>query len=165
MNTTTNRRATTDQPDTRAPEAAETSGSSSSGEWVAYFAFAFAAMAMIGAVIAIGIALRAVETANERIAAAPVAAAPAGPVTVTLTDFAFSPSTVEIAAGSTIELVNEGFVEHNAAVRVGGLSSPMIGSGESTIFDVSSLAPGTYEMICEVVGHESLGMVATLIVS
>lgn len=152
----------TDHADT---EVALEAAPAKSSEWVAYFAFAFAAMAMIGSVIAIGIALRAVETAEDRVAAAAVAPAPpSGPVTVTLTDFAFSPSTVEIAAGSTIELVNEGFVEHNMAVKVAGLSSPHVQAGESVTFDVSSLAPGTYDMFCEVVGHESLGMVGTLIV-
>lgn len=157
MNTTTDERVDVDVDAEAAP--------AKSGEWVAYFAFAFAAMAMIGSVIAIGIALRAVERAEERVAvAASAAAAPSGPITLTLTDFAFTPSTLEIPAGSTIELVNEGFVEHNAAVTVAGLSSPHIQAGESVIFDVSSLAPGTYEMICEIVGHEALGMVGTLIV-
>lgn len=141
------------------PELEPSNGRRGAGESLAFFAIGLAAMALIGAIIAVGVALRAVETAEDRIAAAGTATA-AGPVTVTLTDFEISPSEIEIVAGSTLEVVNEGSTVHN--LEVGDLRTPDIPAGGSATFDVSSLAPGTYEVICQIPGHKDLGMVATL---
>jgi uncharacterized cupredoxin-like copper-binding protein len=131
------------------------------GESLAFFAVGLAGMALVAAVISIGIALRAVETAEDRVAAASAAAA-TGPVTVTLSDFAITPAEIELVAGSTLEVINDGATVHNLEVE--GLRSPDIPAGGTVTFDVSSLAPGSYELICQIPGHKDLGMVATLTV-
>ena len=90
-------------------------------------------------------------------------AAPSGPVTVTMTEYAFAPATIEIPTGGSVDVVNNGSMAHNFAVT-GGPTTPDIAPGKSAPLDLSSLEPGTYEVTCTIPGHASAGMRATLIV-
>lgn len=85
-------------------------------------------------------------------------------VSVSLTEFALGPADISVAPGGTIEAVNDGTMVHNLGVVGSDLVTPELGAGESAILDVSSLAPGTYELSCEIAGHEEAGMAGTLTV-
>lgn len=152
---------TTEAPTTATTPVVSTTERRGAGESLAFFAIGLAAMALVAGIIAIGVALRAVETAEDRIASAG-AAATAGPVTVTLTDYAITPGEIEVVAGSTLQVVNEGMTVHN--LQVEDLLLADVPAGGTATFDISSLAPGTYELICQIAGHKDLGMVATLTV-
>ncbi len=62
-----------------------------------------------------------------------------------------------------IELHNEGGIQHNLQFD-GGDISPMVNSGESIEFEVGTVEPGEYTLICAVPGHSAAGMTATLVV-
>lgn len=96
-------------------------------------------------------------------AAAESPTSPAPTVDVALREFAIAPSTVDVPAGGTIRVVNDGSIKHNLSVD--GRASAMLAGGKSTELDLTGLAPGTYTMRCDVPGHEAAGMRGTVTVS
>ena len=100
----------------------------------------------------------AVAVATDR----PDGGGSAGPVPVSLTEFAISPSA--ITAETTLAVTNNGAMAHDLVIVGTGIETPMLNPGQSASLDVSALAAGTYEVICSVGGHKEAGMVGTLTV-
>jgi nitrite reductase (NO-forming) len=92
-------------------------------------------------------------------------AAAATTAQVTLTEFKIEPATVVVAKGGVLHVQNDGTVVHNLAVTTPSLKTPDIAPGASAELDVSSLSPGTYEIVCLIPGHAAAGMQATLQIS
>lgn len=104
-------------------------------------------------------------------------------VNVTVTDFAYDPSTITVSAGDTINLhvTNKGSVEHEFAImKLGTSVTPPFGDKDegniyweldeiqsgttkSDTFTAPS-EPGEYEIVCGLAGHIENGMVGKLIV-
>ncbi len=89
----------------------------------------------------------------------------AGPLAISLTEFALSPSDMTVGAGGSLLVTNDGSQIHNLRVEGTDLITPDFGSGESETLDVSSLDPGEYTIFCEIAGHAAAGMTGTLTVS
>jgi len=87
------------------------------------------------------------------------------PVAVTVSEFKINPGTIEVPQGGTIEVSNAGSMAHNVEVVKTDAATPDIPAGGSAALDVSSLAPGTYEVFCSVPGHKDSGMTAKLVIS
>jgi manganese oxidase len=85
-------------------------------------------------------------------------------VSVELSEFAFTPSDIEVAAGGTLVITNRGSAEHDLEIIGTGIASPMLGAGQSADLDLGDLAPGVYEIHCTVPGHDSAGMIGSLTV-
>ena len=113
-----------------------------------------------------------------------LAACSGGPsINVTLTDFAYSPTTFTVPAGAqvTLHARNNGTVEHEFAIMKKGtsvtppfgdkdegniyweLDEIQAGSTKSATFTAPS-EPGDYQVVCGLAGHIEKGMVATLTV-
>jgi len=95
---------------------------------------------------------------------------PAGSIKVTLTEFSFSPSSINAPSGKVVfYLVNAGTASHDMIItdssnnRVAG--SELISAGDSFVFTVDSIAAGTYKFYCDQPGHEASGMKGTLTVT
>jgi FtsP/CotA-like multicopper oxidase with cupredoxin domain len=115
--------------------------------------------------IAFGLAVTAVVYTNkDDDGAASAATAPAS-ATVSLTEFAIGPSTLTVAQGGSLEVSNDGSAAHNLAVTDTDLKTPDLNSGDAASLDVSSLAAGSYEVLCLIPGHADAGMRGTLQVS
>jgi uncharacterized cupredoxin-like copper-binding protein len=101
---------------------------------------------------------------------------------VQLTEFAFQPSQFTVPAGKeiTLDLSNNGSVEHNFIImKLGTQASPPFdaadeanvywevalppGQSTSTTFTAPS-EPGDYQVVCKTPGHLEAGMVAKLTV-
>lgn len=99
---------------------------------------------------------------------APAANQPAGqPVTVTLTDVQFNPSTVKVKAGTpvTITAANKGVLEHNWQVKIGNETIQVDARpGQTATRTFTPATPGTYKVVCTVAGHEQAGMTGMLVV-
>ncbi len=78
--------------------------------------------------------------------AEPVAASESGAVTVTIADFTFTESPLEIPAGTTVEWVNGDPFPHSIAAEDGSFQSPDLASGER--FSLTFTEPGTYNYVC-----------------
>jgi manganese oxidase len=128
-------------------------------------AIVFAVLAALLSVYALGVSL---ATRNGT-GAASVAAAPGGlpagkAVTVDLTEFAIAPAAVSLSAADTVTVTNSGQAAHNLKVKDTDIGTADIQPGGQATLDVSSLAPGTYDVWCDIPGHESAGMVGTVTV-
>jgi FtsP/CotA-like multicopper oxidase with cupredoxin domain len=88
-----------------------------------------------------------------------------GSVHVALTEFAITPSTVTVPAGGSLHVTNDGSATHNLRVVDTDLATPDLAAGEAGELDLSSLAPGAYELLCEISGHADSGMTASLTIS
>ncbi|MBM4437596.1 MAG: cupredoxin domain-containing protein, partial [Actinobacteria bacterium] len=91
---------------------------------------------------------------------APTAAAPpaAGAGTVTISDFAFRPDPVVVAAGGTLTLRNGGRASHTFTILALKIDLT-VASGQSATVQIQG-APGTYDLVCRF--HEAGGMYAKL---
>jgi uncharacterized cupredoxin-like copper-binding protein len=116
-------------------------------------------------------------------------AEPATDITVEMTDFAYSPSsiTVPVDRRVTFKVKNIGNIEHDFVVEKIEATTKMVqdsgseahhvhgaeqnydlhvsaGVGETSVFQLTVAEPGTYKVFCSVEGHEAAGMVGELIV-
>ena len=112
-------------------------------------------------------ALLATACGPAQPAAANKDVSPAQEVTVTGTDMAFSPTTIEVQAGQPVKLTlkNSGAIEHNWQAKVGNetvLVQARPGQSASKTF--TPRETGSYPFICSIVGHEMAGMRGTLVV-
>jgi nitrite reductase (NO-forming) len=98
-------------------------------------------------------------------AAAPVPSSLSANVTITSSEFKFSPSHIQVplAQKVTFTLDNKGVVEHDVTIQAAGFSllakAGQVATGEYT-FD----KPGVFDLICSIPGHKEAGMQGTLTV-
>jgi len=98
-------------------------------------------------------------------------AQPAGSTKVSMTEFKFTPSDIQVPAGKVVLfLVNDGNgTSHDLVIRDSTgktvARSELVSSGDSFVFTVDSIAAGSYTIFCDQPGHESSGMKGTLTVT
>lgn len=92
-------------------------------------------------------------------------------IVVAMTEYAFLPPTIEVSTAERVRLVvrNIGRLEHDLMPddrgRALGLVHVHLGPGASASNDWTAPAdPAEVRIICTIVGHESLGMVARVVV-
>jgi len=87
-------------------------------------------------------------------------------IDVVMKDFGFEPATITIPTGGAIlHLMNGGAVVHNFQAPELGISSIDVAAGQSYDLTIGETPAGTYKVICPQPGHESAGMVGSLVVS
>ena len=88
-------------------------------------------------------------------------------ITVEMVDLAFEPADLTVTPGTRITVFNLGQLPHNWALEGTDLRTDTAEGGDATPQTITiprDLAPGTYEILCEVPGHSQAGMVGTLTV-
>ncbi|MEP7202193.1 MAG: sulfocyanin-like copper-binding protein [Ilumatobacteraceae bacterium] len=83
---------------------------------------------------------------------------------VVLGDYLIAGDLTAPAGPVRLEAVNNGGLEHNVGIRRGPISGTMQPGGAFTT-DLGYLAPGTYQLYCDIVGHVEQGMVADLVIT
>jgi len=140
---------------------------SESSDSIAIGAVIVAIFAFLAAIFAVVLANNAVDEARDGAGGSAEATASAGAgsetVDVALTEFLIDPSSIEATPGATLKVVNRGAIQHN--LSVGGKSTTMLGTGGTEALDLAGLAPGTYELRCDVPGHATAGMIGTLVIT
>ncbi len=72
---------------------------------------------------------------------------------------------LEVPAGEVqLAAVNVGVEPHNVGIRGGAISNE-VGPGGTIELDIGDLAPGTYELFCDIPGHVELGMTVPFVVT
>lgn len=81
-------------------------------------------------------------------------------------DFSFSPASLEVQAGSFLEIRNSGVIEHHFVVDEWNVNET-IPAGDVAIVQIpDTIAPGTtFSFYCSVPGHRSMGMEGRLTVT
>ena len=83
---------------------------------------------------------------------------------VVLGDYLIAGDLTAPAGNVRLEAVNQGGIIHNVGVRRGPISGDMQPGGGFTV-ELGSLAPGTYQLYCDIVDHVEQGMVADLVIT
>src|SRR5437763_13867072 len=141
------------------PPRSQLEDSGSRGAWT-LATFIFATMALLAAIFGVGLGVRAVDQSKSTSSATKGGGAPAETpaAMVHLSDFKLEPAEIDATTGAGIDVMNMGATAHNLAVEGTALATPMIEAGKAGHLDVSSLAPGTYTLVCQVPGHREAGM-------
>lgn len=86
-------------------------------------------------------------------------------VSLSLTEFKFTPAPLQANAGATLKLAlkNAGTVEHDFTIEKLGIKI-LLKPGETAERSIGPLAAGTYEVLCTVAGHKEAGMITKLTV-
>lgn len=122
-------------------------------------------MALVTAIVGVGLGARAVDEARNGPGAGTAGTAAASTANVHLSEFAISPGSVRLASGGTLDVRNDGAAPHNVAIEGTDFISPMLAGGETAPLALTGLAAGTYTLICQVPGHSDAGMRSTLVVT
>lgn len=96
--------------------------------------------------------------------------APAGSIQVGLSEFKFTPSSLQAKSGTvTFILNNTGTTAHDMVIADSSgkqvAKSELVQPGNQATFTVDNLAAGSYTVFCDVPGHRAAGMQGTLTVS
>jgi plastocyanin len=83
-------------------------------------------------------------------------------VNVVLGDYVIQGNLTAPAGNVRLQAINQGGIVHNVGIKGGPISGDMQ-PGKGFTLDVGSLAPGTYQLYCDIPGHEAKGMVANLV--
>jgi len=84
-----------------------------------------------------------------------------GVIDVTLTEFAIDGNFNAPPGDVTFNITNGGEVVHDIVVTGLGKTAPINAGGTDTLV-LAKLAPGSYEVFCDLPGHKASGMVTTL---
>ena len=115
----------------------------------------------VAAVLALVLAFTAVVmAAGDDSSAGSVSTA--APTDVTLSEFAIAPAAITVPEGGSLHVTNDGATAHNLTIVDEGIATADLPAGGSEELDVSSLAVGTYDVVCLVPGHADSGMTGTL---
>ena len=85
-------------------------------------------------------------------------------VQLTLGDYSIEGNLTLPSGPVRLHAFNAGGLVHNVGIRGVAISGD-IQHGKSFTLDVGVLAPGTYQLYCDIVGHVEHGMVADLVVT
>ncbi len=88
-------------------------------------------------------------------------AASNGIIDVTLKEFSISGNFSAPPGDVTLNVSNGGTLVHDIVVTGLGKTAPINAGGTDTLV-LAKLAPGTYEIFCDLPGHKASGMVTTL---
>jgi uncharacterized cupredoxin-like copper-binding protein len=83
---------------------------------------------------------------------------------VSLGDFDITGNLTAPAGKVRLHAVDRGGATHNVGLR-GGPITTNLQPGDDAMLDLGNLAPGTYELYCDVADHVQRGMVAQLVIT
>lgn len=87
-------------------------------------------------------------------------------ITVTGTDFAFTPSAFTLKKGDEVTIVfkNEGKYPHNLTISELGIATKTVQPGQEDMLVFTPKKTGSFTFMCTVPGHADRGMTGTLTV-
>jgi uncharacterized cupredoxin-like copper-binding protein len=97
-------------------------------------------------------------------APAPTAPFAGSTLNVVLGDYSITGQLTAPAGNVRLQAINQGGIIHNVGIRRGPISGD-IRPGKSFTIGLGALAPGTYQLYCDLPGHVALGMVADLVIT
>jgi uncharacterized cupredoxin-like copper-binding protein len=123
-------------------------------------------LAATGAVLLVAVAVVVVVVVLSRGGSKgpPPAAFVGTTVDVALSEYAIRGNLTAPAGEVRLHAFNQGGATHNVGVRGGHISNDLRPGAETTV-DIGNLAPGTYQLYCDISDHAQRGMVANLVIT
>jgi plastocyanin len=121
-------------------------------------------LVVIGAVVLVATVVVVVVSSASNDSAPPTTIYAGSTVDVTLGDYVILGNLTAPAGRVRLQAMNQGGIIHNVGIRGGPISGDMR-PGKGFTIDLGQLAPGTYELYCDIVGHVERGMVANLVIT
>jgi manganese oxidase len=90
--------------------------------------------------------------------------APAGAITVNLSEYAITPASIIAPLNGKLTVTNSGTMVHNFTVTGTNVHTKDLQPGETATVDLKGLKAGTYTAICAISGHQQLGMQTKLVI-
>ena len=84
-------------------------------------------------------------------------------VDVDMFEFGFAGELTAPAGPLRISATNTGRINHNVGIRGGPITNE-VAPGGRVLLELDQLAPGTYELYCDISGHAAAGMTASLVI-
>jgi plastocyanin len=115
------------------------------------------------AVVVLGVALAVAACSSggsSSSSSGPAGGNTGGSHSITIKNFAFSPGTLTVTAGTRVTVTNDDQVAHTLTGKTGGFATGDIAAGQSQTFTAPK-SPGTYSYFCSI--HQY--MTGTLVVS
>jgi plastocyanin len=106
----------------------------------------------LGAVLTLALVLAACSSGGSSSSTSAPTGGSTKPVsshTITIKNFAFSPQTITVAAGTAVTVTNDDQVAHTVTAMSGGFSTGDIGPGKSKTI-IAPTTPGTYSYFCSI---------------
>jgi nitrite reductase (NO-forming) len=102
------------------------------------------------------------QSSNQTAAAAPAANLPTS-ISITASEFKFSPTSLQVPAGQKISITldNKGAVEHDLTIQSAGFTL-LAKPGQSATKEFTFDKPGVFDFICSIPGHKDAGMQGTI---
>lgn len=130
-------------------------------EALAVMAFVIAMIAILVAIFGVGLAARSIDEHR----ATPVGGSGSSSSTaVVLDEFTISPAPLQVSAGGSVSVANDGTAVHDLAVEGRDVATPELNPGENAELDLGGLQPGAYTVYCQIPGHRESGMEGELTV-
>ncbi len=85
--------------------------------------------------------------------------------TIQMTEYRFIPADAHVPLNSTLTLVDIGKMAHSYVLRGAGVGTGEVQPGKSRKLILQGVAAGTYQVFCDLPGHEAAGEVGTLTIS
>ncbi len=151
----------TEQPvSTQGPSARPPSTESLSPRWFLGLLLGATALGVAGLVAVVGLSMLLKSDDDGGGAAAAVST-----LAIELSEFKIDGQLTAPAGDVTLQLSNTGTMAHNLGVRELGAQSSDVGPGGTVELALGTLAPGVYEVFCNIAGHVDSGMVNTLTIT
>src|ERR1051326_2881595 len=108
------------------------------------------------------IAFTGLSRPNVSTVAPPATSLPTN-ITITASEFKFSPSSIQVPAGQkiTFTLDNTGVVQHDVTIQSAGFTLTAQ-PGKTAMGEFTFDKPGTFDFFCSIPGHKDAGMKGTL---
>ncbi len=151
----------TEQPvSTQGPPARPPEDASLSPRWFLGLLLGATALGVAGLVAVVGLSML-LKSDDE----GGGGAAAASTLAIELSEFKIDGQLTAPAGDVTLAVTNVGSMAHNLAVRELGAATPDLGADGVAELSLGTLAPGVYEVYCNIAGHLESGMVNTLTIS
>jgi hypothetical protein len=122
-------------------------------------------IAVVAAVLLVGVGIGiAVVSGGQADTTSTTAPFVGTTLNLVLGDYTIEGDLTAPAGNVRLQAINQGGIVHNVGIRGVAISGDMQ-PGRSYTLDVGSLAPGTYELYCDIPEHVENGMVADLVVT
>lgn len=85
-------------------------------------------------------------------------------ISVSATEFSFSPASISVKAGEKVKITfkNNGRAQHNLTLERLGIGTKTISGGQTDAVEFTAPSSGTYNFFCSIPGHRASGMAGAL---